>query len=208
MADLASFALLTVGLHHASEVPADAEAHPWFAIVQRTDGWHLEKVQVRVAEAPDRKSGRVVVIPEFGGPEPLTLVAGPGLTEGPLKVAAEVPRPLFPGDQQALALPEGAATVVQSTGSAHPNKWGEVVIERYHLFAMVGGERVELFPEGDLRKRADVPQVKLAADLDRDGRLDLLVDTSDHYNVLRQVLFLSRSRGSLSAVARYEQLGG
>jgi hypothetical protein len=36
-----------------------------------------------------------------------------------------------------------------------------------------------------------LPQLLFAGDLDRDGRLDLLIDTTDHYNVSKPTLFLS-----------------
>lgn len=35
------------------------------------------------------------------------------------------------------------------------------------------------------------PHLRWAGDIDRDGRLDLLIDTSDHYNVSQPTLFLS-----------------
>lgn len=49
-----------------------------------------------------------------------------------------------------------------------------------------------------------------AGDLDRDGRLDLIFDTSDHYNVSRPTLFLSSQAASgelVHQVAQFESTG-
>lgn len=54
------------------------------------------------------------------------------------------------------------------------------------------------------------PHLRWAGDLDRDGRLDLLIDVSDHYNVSQPTLFLSSqaSDGELvHAAAALRSLG-
>lgn len=54
------------------------------------------------------------------------------------------------------------------------------------------------------------PSLLFAGDLDRDGRLDLIFDTTDHYNVSRPTLFLSSQTkvGELvHQVAQYESVG-
>lgn len=54
------------------------------------------------------------------------------------------------------------------------------------------------------------PALLFAGDLDRDGELDLLFDTSHHYNVARPTLFLSSQAGAgelLREVAEHEATG-
>ena len=47
-------------------------------------------------------------------------------------------------------------------------------------------------PEGiDILGDDATPRLLFAGDLDRDGRLDLILDTTWHYNVSRPTLFLS-----------------
>ena len=46
-----------------------------------------------------------------------------------------------------------------------------------------------------------------AGDIDRDGRLDLLIDMSNHYNVSAPTLFLSSHAGKGQLVARVASLG-
>lgn len=55
-----------------------------------------------------------------------------------------------------------------------------------------------------------MPRLLFAGDLDRDGRLDLIFDVTDHYNVSRPTLFLSSGAADdtpLRAAARYESVG-
>lgn len=54
------------------------------------------------------------------------------------------------------------------------------------------------------------PRILFAGDLDRDGKLDLLFDASDHYNLVRPVLFLSGAAEGdelLHAVAEHRAVG-
>ena len=54
------------------------------------------------------------------------------------------------------------------------------------------------------------PHLVFAGDLDRDGRLDLIFDTTDHYNLSRPVLFLSSAAGKgelVRAVATHDAVG-
>jgi len=51
------------------------------------------------------------------------------------------------------------------------------------------------------------PTILWAGDLNGDAALDLLVDLTDHYNVSRPTLFLSRGRRALEPVATHESVG-
>lgn len=54
------------------------------------------------------------------------------------------------------------------------------------------------------------PHLIFAGDLDRDGKLDLIFDTTDHYNLSRPVLFLSGAAEGdelLHAVAEHNAVG-
>lgn len=54
------------------------------------------------------------------------------------------------------------------------------------------------------------PRLLFAGDLDRDGRLDLILDVTDHYNLSKPTLFLSSMAvgdAPLRAVARHEAVG-
>jgi hypothetical protein len=70
-------------------------------------------------------------------------------------------------------------------------------------FDRSGGGRLQLGDDAS-------PHVIFAGDLDRDGRLDLIFDTSDHYNLSHPVLFLSGAAEGdelLHAVAEHDAVG-
>ncbi len=211
-----TFALMTLGLHHGDEVPADS-AGKWLALVQTDGAWALEEARIAIAPAEDpvlddgqsEPTGRRVSAPDLVA-EPVILLRGPGLVAGPLVVATEAPRALFPGDKQALALPGGEPTTIQSLGRVARTEWGAIRLEQYGLVAMAGASFVDLFPEAALDAEGELPRVVFAGDLDRDDKLDLLVDTSDHYNASELTLFLSGAakRGKpLAPVAKYRTTG-
>lgn len=188
---MVGYAMLQPGEHHGEEVPADA-AGTWLAVVHESGSIHrLEQVEVEVRTVRDvvlddddrPPTGKKVVVV---GDEPFhgVLLRGPGLSAGPIETTPEPPRVLFPGDRQFLTFQDG---YVELWGVGSADDTGR--IESFGLF----GTDMVLFPRQPmgLETGAGVPHVQLAGDLDRDGRLDFLVSTSNHYNVHELTLFLS-----------------
>ena len=216
---VATYALLTVGPHHGDEIPADAGDHKWLALVQRTEGWKLETVRVDVTPVADPvldppdgsvQSGRRVAVPDLGA-TPMLLLLGDALQPGPVATPEAGPRALFPGDQQTLTLGADADQLtLQATGQASRNAYDDIVIEAYQLQAQHASGATTLFASSPLQKRGEVPRVRFAGDLDRDGRLDLIVDTANHYNVTQLTLFLSSTATdtALAPMATFRGLGG
>lgn len=184
------YAILQPGEHHGEEVPADA-AGMWLAFVHENGVHALEVVEVEVHTVrdvvmdhedrpPTGRKVKVVGREQFYG----VLLRGPGLTPGSVQLAVEPPRPLFPGDRQFLTFGDG---YVELFGVGSADDTGR--IESYGLL----GTGMVLMPRQPMaiETGAGVPFVQLAGDLDRDGRLDFLVSTSNHYNVREWTLFLS-----------------
>jgi hypothetical protein len=62
-------------------------------------------------------------------------------------------------------------------------------------------------PEGDLSFASEaVPMILWAGDIDRDGKLDLLLDLTNHYNVSAPAFFLSTAAGDDQLVAEVASL--
>jgi hypothetical protein len=85
---------------------------------------------------------------------------------------------------------------------------------------LIDGERRQsLMSLAAYRERSDArlllasdasPRLIFAGDLDRDGRLDLIFDTTDHYNLSRPTLFLSGAAGKgdmVRGVATHDAVG-
>ncbi len=204
------YAMLQHGEQHGDEVPADA-AGKWLALVREPGtpavlqvvDVEVETVRDVVMDDEDRPptGKKVVLVGENPPRDVLILMRGPGLIPGPVKVAPEPPRPLFPGDRQFLTFGDG---YVELFGVGSTNDEGTV--ETYGLFA--GG--IALMPRQPmgLETGARVPSVQLAGDFDRDGRLDFLVSTSNHYNVHELTLFLANgANGAWQPVAVWRSTG-
>ena len=216
------------GQFHAGETIAlDGEA--WLALRIDMDDAVLLPATMRVAvvedpllDAPGERSGRTVSSTPADDAIRMFL-RGPALVAGVLEQARV---DMTDGDgryrfERALAFrdaryrlrsectPRGGAPVagqrqfdcmivLRETGTRH-----EQVLVRMDGYANAPGEHAWLGDDA-------APALLFAGDLDRDGELDLLFDTTDHYNVARPALFLSSHAGPgelLREVARHEASG-
>jgi hypothetical protein len=83
--------------------------------------------------------------------------------------------------------------------------------ERTQTLMRMSGTRSEGSTDGRMMLGDDAtPALMFAGDLDRDGKLDLIINTTDHYNLTRPVLFLSGAAEGdelLHAVAEHRAVG-
>lgn len=186
-------------MHGDEAIARDGET--WLALVVENGHARLaagrvsvEAVNDAILDGPDDKTGRRASMPSASG-EPLMLLQGSTLREGSVPMASvgerqrpDVDAPLalsIPGDLVLLGVSCPAVS-----DEAHPD---------CDVFLQRGAHRQRLghFPntrddDGRVHLDGDVgPTVLFAGDLDHDGRIDLLLDTTDHYNATQPTLFLS-----------------
>lgn len=192
--------MVMVGEWHGDEVVAENNER-WLALVKANGGYALQEVTVTVEfvedaviDAPPAKTGKKITVPK--GVEPLVLLRSlPQLMPGPV-VSAELldedfhaGRPTgiyFDGVLFELELKceerhrgeEQADCPMQLSGSSIQQALSSYPV--YRPCAVDQGIASEAFP-----------QVLWVGDIDRDGRLDLLVDLTDHYNISAPTLLLS-----------------
>jgi hypothetical protein len=210
-----------LGVFHGDEVPA-RDGERWQAIVSSPSGAALESVRLRVEVARDEVvdpadgpfTGRRVTTPASvvhasGGVEdPATLFvrreAGP-LPAGPVPVAAASDT-TYLQELGAHDLPLDGA-VYTLTVAADSSAGGVVRQWRISLSAPGGATQpVTVVPNRD----GGHPRLLWAGDLDADGRLDLVLDESWHYNLTVASLYLSSEAAPgalLRRVARHETSG-
>ncbi|WP_257387162.1 hypothetical protein [Tahibacter caeni] len=186
---------------HGDEVPA-RDGETWLALAVTDGKARLQSVRLKVeavadplADDPGDRSARSVAAP---GVEALVFLRGiaalkPGDVDGFVTSAqtVSVERPLRLGT--GAAAPQLAVQCAKTVGAddAPDTSICQVTLSdgaRTQVIHRTAGERAEA--DGRVFDDA-VVTVTFAGDLDRDGRVDLVIDTSDHYNLDRPTLFLS-----------------
>lgn len=208
--------LLTPGTFHGDEVGADRSG-PWLALVLDEGGASLHSVRLSVAAVHDpivddegeTTGWEVAIRPSL---DAVALVKGVGRAGRiPTALAGQT---IEPGT--GLRATIGGKTYSLSIRCAPSTVRGE---EQHLLCPLVVSdgtfeERLftyTAFGRDPWQWAAEyAPTVIWAGDIDGDGRLDLLLDTTNHYNAQDMVLYLSSTapRGRLlSSVATLEKVG-
>ncbi len=188
------------GEWHGAEVAAE-DGETWLALVQEKTGYFLREVAITVEIVEDEiidvspaKTGKKITGPQ--GVEPLVLLRNvPQLKPGPVEAADLIDKSFDAGKPTAIYFDGLLFELELKCAEEHRGKDQADC----PLQLSGGGSRQALqsYPvyrpcTGDASIASDAfPQVLWAGDLDRDGRLDLLVDLTDHYNVAAPTLLLS-----------------
>lgn len=201
----AAYALQPVGVFHDGEASA-RNGENWLAlqVTPARSALVATDVQVRrvhdvVADGEGADSGVDV---RTRVRDTAFLLRGPGLHVGPVDTAWSGVEPLrLPTKPFTLKL-RGASYRLHLDCAAR----GDVC-----RLVLTGGARTQVLQEfhagryddGSLMLGDDAaPVLHFAGDLDHDGRLDLILDTTDHYNVTEPTLFLSSGAGPKALVRR------
>lgn len=175
----------------------------------------VEAVQDPVLDGEDERTGRRVSTPALAR-EPLVLLRGGGLVAGAMPAVPEVPVPLAnPGGHriEVPTLPAFELALACDEVDARPAETFDCRLELrdarrvqvLHVFAGFRGS------DGNPMLGDDGgATLHFAGDLDRDGRVDLILDVRDHYNVQRTQLWLSgdAADGELLRLATTTEITG
>lgn len=181
--------ILFPGQFHEGETPAKSGQH-WMALIDEGQGSSLRNVSIHVervtdvGEGPGKKSGKAVSIATPTEPESVVvLLRGLPLREG------AVPTARYSGEGDAekplhITLPNATTTyelAISCDGRDCPLTLSE------------NGTAQPLFVFHDDPSARDFKGLRViwAGDLDLDGKLDLLVDVSNHDNASDTALYLS-----------------
>lgn len=201
--------ILSVGQFHGEEISAKT-GETWYGLYQSTDGYRLRSFRIRVNQVNDpivddegERTGKQVSVDS--NTDPVFLVKGTETLKERLVLS------VFEGEAN---IGVGYFTGFSVRGS------------KYYLQAVDGKSDDDYLPSGSklvlsIGEKEQVIEtlnnvndpgwtILWAGDLDNDGKLDLYLDLSDHYNVSDRVLFLSTKakRGELvGKVANFRTVG-
>lgn len=211
-------ALQPPGTFHQGEAVA-RHGERWLALRVQADDARLDTTRLRVKtvfdellDAEGQATGSEVGSDKA---DVLTYLRGTGLQAGPVARARIEDTA---GDSglvaQTLTLGDKAYRLATRCEAVVPE--GGFMCE----VALIEGERIQALVRMTAQQMEGRPGLMLgddatphlifAGDLDRDGKLDLIFDTTDHYNLSRPVLFLSGAAEGdelLHAVAEHNAVG-
>ena len=212
------------GQFHGGESVA-RHGERWLALRVRPDGAELLTARVAVERVHDalldgegEATGEAVSA--IGLDDATMLLRGPGLHSGTVAQAAVVDLSSehgFPTHRLSLGAREYRIATRCSADPVHTTV--EHPTYTCSIDLIDGERRQSLLSLGAYRESSDArlllagdasPRLIFAGDLDRDGRLDLIFDTTDHYNLSRPTLFLSGAAGKselVRAVAAHDAVG-
>jgi hypothetical protein len=206
-----SIELLLTGQFHGDEVSARS-GERWFGVFPKKDGFELAEAVIKVSLIEDpivdeegKKTGKVVSTDKKE--KPLFLVKGvSGLKPGRVHTVFTGNLFLEPGQHLALNLnDQDQYHFNASAGRKTPDG-----SNRDYKIELRLGEKTQTIVSMEGTDIDGPPLLLWAGDLDRDGKLDLLMDLTNHYNMEMYTLFLSSKAGKgrlLEEVAHFVTVG-
>lgn len=212
--------IVEVGEFHGSDIPLTKGGSTWLGLFPNGDGFawretvlHLRYDRDEVAEDPPNVlSGKLLFVSEPVAP--VFLIRGlPGLSTATVKtiwqqsdVVLTDGRSLVPRADTRFEL--NAVQYRLEVLNPHPGEGGELgKAASLVLHANDKSQTIYSLPNGGNDASWEMRWV---GDLDGDGKLDLYLSLSDHYNVDQRILFLSsqaRSGELVRAVASFHSTG-
>ena len=217
-------ALQPPGQFHGGE-PVARHGERWFALTVDADGARLTRTRLQVKTVVDElldgegQATGQAVSSAGAGDALVTYLRGPGLHAGPVTQAVSVDSQGDDSGMPAQTLRLGGrdyriatrCEADRATANMYRCSIDLIDGERRQTLIAMSGQRDAAVADGGLLLGSEAsPHLIFAGDLDRDGRLDLIFDTTDHYNVSRPTLFLSgaAAEGELvRRVAEYHSVG-
>jgi len=192
--------LWTTGPLHASEVIGKT-GEMWFGLFG--DSLTLELRESRVTVTDSHTVGglydRFVTVDQPGSP--LFLLRGlTGLSNRPVLTVLSIPTFIHPGESKGVKFDESMYYSFTAFGEA-VDETVDVVINNYAI-RLRQGRRSQVIASFDRIGSDKHPVILWAGDLDGDGKLDLLMDTATHYNLIESTLFLSSAAMSGNLVGQ------
>ena len=196
--------ILRAGLWHGDEVTVES-GPDWWGIFPEGDGFTLQQAPVTITLEYDaimdeegQATGKRVKVPQEA--EPVLLIRGiAGLKEGRLNTPKAAPWKTFvyPGQSIDLKLSEGKQPEYVALQVLGGVKTGGSVTDlllndyTFNMFQHSGRDIITQTLATIPGNTDGHPEFVWAGDIDRDGKVDVLLNITNHYVVTHLVLYLS-----------------
>ena len=185
--------ILRTGQFYGHEVPDDL-GHGWFGLFSTGEECQLLPVSVRIqnvhhpcVDLPSTSTGKRITIDS--GEDPLLLVQGiPDISKGRVETVFHGRRFLYPGEHWSFQLGR-EWFILEAFGTPIDGDGGTRILN--YAVKLSHGKKSQKIVEVDRCFTDGVPLLLWMGDLDRDGIIDLHVDTRENYRTTNYSLFLS-----------------
>lgn len=205
-----SLQMTGTGNFHEEEVSASMAEQKWMGLFLSDERqWYISATELHLSRvydpvADDEESQRSGWhISTSNKDSCLLLVVGTASwKEGEVPVVPIQGLTLYPGDSIVFEF-QSISYKMEASGRKMTSETGEVTVEDYRLFlyATIDGQEQKVLLAAQPTFNENMIQVMFAGDMDGDGRLDLLLDTSSHYNNTQPTLYLSKAAPSGELIA-------
>jgi len=193
---------------HLGAVPTYSSGETWFGLYKLPTGFALRSTTVSVAEVANDCGGVATRLRAATSQQPLFLLNGPGLRDGPVRAVLGEMELIYPGQSRSVELTPNHWYYLQAYGTASPGV-GDTWFTEYLL--VLGHLQIrDTLSVPNRFGLGAFPHVVWAGDIDSDGALDLILGLSTHYAGRKFGLYLSRSAqppGLVAHVSTWEEGG-
>lgn len=194
--------VMGVGTFHHDEVLENASKLKWFGLFQGEKGCYLAKAKIRtknvhdpiVDEDEDEKTGWEVSVTNKDSC--LILIESlPFLANRKIPAMELAKNYIYPGDTIVFRYLENEYTLFATGGKKKVQddpEWFEVWNYKLYLTATIKGQQQRSLLVAQPNFADHMINLLFAGDIDGDSVLDLIIDTSNHYNGESPTIYLSR----------------
>lgn len=200
--------LINISIYHDDEISPNTSNMEWTGIFQNSKGYYAALTPLRTErvkdEVLDEDDGRLTgwqVLTDNPDTSLVLVTSNAGINAGPLDVISDEPVAIGAGSRVDLDY-KGVHYMLYAVAQSYGQN-DVVAYVNYKLYLKTtrnGKEVTQLLGATPYLDDVEGMYLLLAGDLDGDGLLDFLLDTSYHYNVTAPSLYLSKPAESGKAL--------
>ncbi len=204
-----SLKILPPGLFHYNEVSPTANGESWFGLFKGNDGYYLSRTPISLQRVydpildADENSPTGWEVKALNGDTCLIFIQEADfLRQRKVHFIEVSPKYVYPGDTLKLDF-FGKVYLIYGTGEMKETQISDYYITwnyKFHLSQICDGDTTDQVLIDYPFQNDEGKEIIFAGDIDGDKRLDLLIDTTYHYNVEVPTLFLSAPADSAKLV--------